>query len=261
MNDDEFDQMLRERHESFVTELAVHAPPLPHRAPRVGWLQMSLAAVRARLAVSRIVEILQWAPKLQKTLALVAALVSCVAVVVALLSVPPGDGGTAAGLAQSATTQVAVPTPKVERTPRAITIPPPGRGSTPPNVVLVPPSTDSETEQRTIEFLPNSVRLMPGSDDILRSIAERIRGYPNVEIILIGRAASIGSADSARRLSETRVITVRDKLVGFGLNARSIKVEGVGYDDPLVPDRDQHGNLIPEAAQRNRSVEIIVTPR
>ncbi|MBM7769929.1 outer membrane protein OmpA-like peptidoglycan-associated protein [Actinokineospora baliensis] len=108
-----------------------------------------------------------------------------------------------------------------------------------------------------ILFWPDSADLLPDADPLLAQVAKALPAGSRIR--LIGRTASVGPAESARALSLRRAGAVRDGLTARGVPAPSLSVEGLGYDRPLVADRDAAGAFIPAAAQRNRSVELVVT--
>ncbi|RLK61186.1 OmpA family protein [Actinokineospora cianjurensis] len=108
-----------------------------------------------------------------------------------------------------------------------------------------------------ILFGPDSAALLPEADPLLAGFAAALPAGARVH--LLGRTASVGAPDSARALSLGCARAVGDALAAHGVPAAALTVEGLGFDAPLVPDRDPGGALIPAAAQRNRSVSLIVT--
>lgn len=92
----------------------------------------------------------------------------------------------------------------------------------------------------------------------LKAIAEQIiRGHHYVS--LVGTTATAGTEQGRRTLSRQRAETVKRLLVSLGVQAGHISTRGVGTHYPAhVRDLDSHGNLIPEAAVRNRAVFLAV---
>lgn len=81
-----------------------------------------------------------------------------------------------------------------------------------------------------------------------------------VRATAIGHTATFGPHDSAVDLSKRRARRVVDALVADGVDrALFTTVDGVGFDRPLIRDIDASGHLIPDAAERNRTVELTVT--
>jgi outer membrane protein OmpA-like peptidoglycan-associated protein len=76
-----------------------------------------------------------------------------------------------------------------------------------------------------------------------------------LSVHLVGTTASWGSEAYRLDLAKRRAEAVKRVLVSLGVPADRITTEGVGTHWPThVPDLDEHGNLIPGPAQRNRSV-------
>jgi outer membrane protein OmpA-like peptidoglycan-associated protein len=67
-----------------------------------------------------------------------------------------------------------------------------------------------------------------------------------------GHTDSVGTDDFNQRLSEQRAGSVREFLIGQGLNDSAITAEGFGKTEPVAT------NDTPEGRQRNRRVEIVV---
>jgi outer membrane protein OmpA-like peptidoglycan-associated protein len=106
-------------------------------------------------------------------------------------------------------------------------------------------------------FEPDSAILLPGAAAALTTFA---RGLPaGARIALDGRTATVPPADQARHFSRARAQACVDVLVAAGVPSDHITTRGLGYDEPLVPDVDAQGHLIPDAASRNRSVTVTVT--
>jgi len=76
-----------------------------------------------------------------------------------------------------------------------------------------------------------------------------------LSVRLVGTTASWGSESYRIDLARRRAEAVKQVLVSLGVPGDRIATEGVGTHWPThVPDLDEHGNLIPGPAQRNRSV-------
>lgn len=129
---------------------------------------------------------------------------------------------------------------------------------------------DLATGQQTRILLPNGVffqkneaEFLPGAEQTLRGMAHYF--LPNATSVplsaaAVGHTATYGPQKSAVTLSVWRAQRVVDTLVSAGVDRVMFTViEGVGFDRPLVPDLDADGQLIPEAAEQNRTVELIVT--
>jgi outer membrane protein OmpA-like peptidoglycan-associated protein len=92
--------------------------------------------------------------------------------------------------------------------------------------------------------------------ETLQSIVEVINDTDIFsEILIAGHTCDIASDDYNQLLSERRAQSVRDFLVGAGLEVDSIRVEGHGEHDPLLP------NISEENRSQNRRVEITFVTR
>jgi outer membrane protein OmpA-like peptidoglycan-associated protein len=106
-------------------------------------------------------------------------------------------------------------------------------------------------------FEPNSADLLPGAAALLEKAAAELPATARID--LVGRTATFGTADSSRAFSLDRARACRDALVDAGVSAGRITTRGLGFDQPLVPDVDAGGRLIPDAARRNRTVTMTIT--
>jgi outer membrane protein OmpA-like peptidoglycan-associated protein len=84
--------------------------------------------------------------------------------------------------------------------------------------------------------------------EILRLVMER----PVPDVVAIGHTDTTGGSASNVQLGLRRARTVRDLLVGAGLDATLITVTSVGEADPLVQTADE------TMEPRNRRVEVSV---
>ncbi|MEV0663680.1 OmpA family protein [Actinomadura luteofluorescens] len=104
-------------------------------------------------------------------------------------------------------------------------------------------------------FEPGSARLFPEADNVLRPVARQLRSGRSATVI--GHTAHWGSTAYRRSLSGDRAYAVARRLLELGVDASRLKVVAKGSDDPLIRDIDPGtGRLIPDAAIRNRRVEI-----
>ncbi|MFJ1768431.1 OmpA family protein [Amycolatopsis sp. NPDC088138] len=142
-----------------------------------------------------------------------------------------------------------------------------------PALVPVTKSGDLKTGQVTTIALPNGVLFRRESADFLPDAERQLRamvGYfqPDATTVpiaatAIGHTAHYGKAPGARTLSKQRARRVVDVLVAAGVRGSLFdgadRVDGVGFDRPVVPDLDAAGHLIAEAAEQNRTVILTVT--
>jgi outer membrane protein OmpA-like peptidoglycan-associated protein len=104
-----------------------------------------------------------------------------------------------------------------------------------------------------VQFATGAATLNPNAREGLARFAGIVGVYPSLTFKVEGHTDITGSAETNRNLSLARATTVRDYLIGQGVNAASIQVEGLG------PDRPVGDNATSEGRARNRRVEIILT--
>ena len=83
-------------------------------------------------------------------------------------------------------------------------------------------------------------------------MAHILKQYPNIKIEIAGHTDSDGSESFNQKLSQSRVETVKGRLISRGVNANRLTAKGYGETKPLVP------NTTDENKQKNRRVEIII---
>jgi outer membrane protein OmpA-like peptidoglycan-associated protein len=137
-------------------------------------------------------------------------------------------------------------------------------------VTVSPPDDPAVAGQTSTIRLPNGIFFHKNAAEFLPGAEEKLAGMvgyflPDSQTVpvaatAVGHAASYGRPEGARTISRQRAQRVVDALVKAGVD-RSIftTVDGVGFDQPLVPDLDANGKLIPEAAEQNRTVVLTVT--
>ena len=117
-----------------------------------------------------------------------------------------------------------------------------------------PPAPEPEPPRFTLEgvnFDTDRATLKQGARDILDNAAMVIPKYPDVQFRVGGHTDSQGSEDYNRGLSERRVASVMEYLVGKGVPVEQLV--GVGYGEALPID----SNATAEGRARNRRVEIV----
>lgn len=91
----------------------------------------------------------------------------------------------------------------------------------------------------------------------LGKVAELIKKYQGVSVLVEGHTDSIGTDASNLRLSEQRAASVKHWLVG-STGGASFETKGWGASKPVAPNRKPDGSDDPEGRQKNRRVEITV---
>jgi outer membrane protein OmpA-like peptidoglycan-associated protein len=89
--------------------------------------------------------------------------------------------------------------------------------------------------------------------EALAKLSGIVLNYPSLKLNIEGHTDSTGGAELNQTLSEERASSVRDYLIGQGLDARSLTALGFGMNNPVAD------NSTGEGRQKNRRVEIIVS--
>lgn len=107
----------------------------------------------------------------------------------------------------------------------------------------------------SVLFKAGSDELAPGAREALAEVAKKFDGRTTARVI--ARTASSASAEAAADLTRRRAQRVVSALVELGVSrAAFTEVLGAGFTSPLAVDLDNAGDLIPDAAARNRSVVV-----
>jgi outer membrane protein OmpA-like peptidoglycan-associated protein len=108
----------------------------------------------------------------------------------------------------------------------------------------------ARARQWTVYFEAGGNALTAESRAALDELRMALASFPAGEVIVTGHTDRVGSVADNDRLSAVRAATVRDLLIGAGVPADRISVQGRGEREPIVPTADE------VAEPRNRRVEI-----
>jgi len=89
-------------------------------------------------------------------------------------------------------------------------------------------------KNRPIIFKRGSNKIRKSSNKTIRSVVEALKELPNIKIEVAGHTDAIGAAKLNKSISEQRAISVKKRLVYYGLEANRINARGYGEDIPLV---------------------------
>jgi len=101
-----------------------------------------------------------------------------------------------------------------------------------------------------VNFETNKAVLTPESQAILDRVAESLAAYPEIRVQVAGYTDSRGSRAYNVNLSQRRAESVRDYLVGKGIDAGRLTALGYGPDSPVASNDSEAGRA------RNRRVEL-----
>jgi len=101
-----------------------------------------------------------------------------------------------------------------------------------------------------IEFNVNKSTLTSKGQATVTKLGTILKEYTSVNIEIAGHTDSDGSAAYNQKLSQSRVDTVKRKLIADTINASRLTAKGYGETQPLVPNNSKANK------QKNRRVEI-----
>jgi outer membrane protein OmpA-like peptidoglycan-associated protein len=104
-----------------------------------------------------------------------------------------------------------------------------------------------------VQFATGAATLNTSAREALARFSGIVGVYPSLSFKVEGHTDSTGSYETNRNLSLKRAMTVRDYLIGQGVDSGSINVEGLGPDQPIADNSTSEGRA------HNRRVEIILT--
>ena len=102
-------------------------------------------------------------------------------------------------------------------------------------------------------FDTNRFTLKPGAREKLAKVSGILLAYPGLKVQVEGYTDSTGTPEYNQRLSEQRAMTVRDYLVGQGINMNSVTAQGFGESNPVASNSNASGR------QQNRRVQMVVS--
>ena len=102
-------------------------------------------------------------------------------------------------------------------------------------------------------FDTNSAQTTPDSKDTLSNLIATAKCFPAMQMSLVGFTDNTGTPDGNKKLSLDRANSVKDAMVGAGVDANRISTEGAGQDNPVASNDTDEGRA------KNRRTELVVT--
>ena len=103
----------------------------------------------------------------------------------------------------------------------------------------------------SINFYPDSKRMLPGEERKLQRISRILQKYPERDIQVSGHTADLGQAAQQQKLSQARAATVGQYLIDRGVRSREqVVIRGMGATQPIANNSTEQGR------KKNRRVEI-----
>ncbi len=119
-------------------------------------------------------------------------------------------------------------------------------------VVPVAPATEKVSFAADAFFDFDKSVLKPEGKAKLDDLADKVKGITLEVIIAVGHTDSVGTDAYNQKLSERRSEAVKSYLVGKGIEASRVYVEGKGEKQPVADNKSAEGRA------KNRRVEIEV---
>jgi outer membrane protein OmpA-like peptidoglycan-associated protein len=107
--------------------------------------------------------------------------------------------------------------------------------------------------KQKIFFDTNKATIQPRSFGLLDEIANVLRSRPTMTVRIEGHTDSRGSRPHNLKLSQARAESVRQHLVGLGVESQRMEARGYGPDQPIETNKTEAGR------EKNRRVEFIIT--
>ena len=125
------------------------------------------------------------------------------------------------------------------------------RGEAPPPRVVLTPSNIQIMDK--VQFELGSDKLLEVSFPLLDEVARVFTENPQIELVEVqGHTDSTGGAARNRELSQGRAESVREYLIGKGIEKNRLVAKGYGPDKPI------QSNDTPEGREANRRVEFLI---
>jgi OmpA-OmpF porin, OOP family len=102
-----------------------------------------------------------------------------------------------------------------------------------------------------VRFDTGKSTIRPESRPVLDQIVALMKANGGLRIAIEGHTDNVGSPVSNRTLSKARAYSVREAVVGQGVEATRLSAEGFGQDRPVADNRTEEGRA------KNRRVELV----
>jgi len=145
-----------------------------------------------------------------------------------------------------------VPVPAPAPAPVAAPAAAPAAPAPAPVAVPVAPATEKVSFAADAFFDFDKAVLKPEGKAKLDDLADKVKGITLEVIIAVGHTDSVGTDAYNQKLSEKRSEAVKSYLVGKGIEASRVYVEGKGEKQPVADNKSADGRA------KNRRVEIEV---
>jgi OOP family OmpA-OmpF porin len=107
--------------------------------------------------------------------------------------------------------------------------------------------------KQKVFFDTDKARIQPRSYGLLDEIAQVLRSRPTMTVRIEGHTDSRGKRAHNMQLSQARAESVRQHLVGLGIDQSRLQAQGYGPDQPIETNKTAAGR------EKNRRVEFFIT--
>lgn len=94
--------------------------------------------------------------------------------------------------------------------------------------------------------------IKPASFGLLTQVAQALKNYPTMKVLVEGHTDSVGGKETNLKLSDARAESVREFLIGQGVESRRLTAQGFGLEKPIDSNRTAKGR------ENNRRVEFTI---
>lgn len=120
------------------------------------------------------------------------------------------------------------------------------------NIYLQPIKAGQQIRLSNTMFSQSSAEVTPSSFAELDKVAETMKAYPTMEILLEGHTDNQGEVQKNIKLSSDRVEQVKKYLLSKGIDGKRIQTKAWGPTRPIA------SNLTEQTRQKNRRVEFTI---
>jgi len=138
-----------------------------------------------------------------------------------------------------------VPEPVPVPEPAPVVVPPPAPA---PKPVIM----EKGRQTLNVEFDFDKATIKKGYDQDIDNLAQVMKDYPDLNVVIEGHTDSVGTAAYNKKLSQQRAEAVKNYMVEKGIDANRLKAQGFGEEKPIASNETKEGR------QQNRRVEAAV---
>jgi outer membrane protein OmpA-like peptidoglycan-associated protein len=121
--------------------------------------------------------------------------------------------------------------------------------------------TDSKVViKQQVHFETNKAKIKPESFDLLDTVAQALRDFPNIRVEVQGHTDSVGPDKKNLKLSQQRSDSVREYLIGRGIEPYRMTAQGYGESRPIESNTTASGRAANRRVEFRRTDESSRNP-